>query len=266
METVDISWLHLALSFALLIIPLAILRRYKTGLIKKLIIAVLRMSIQLLFVGYYLQYVFELNNPWLNIAWMIVMVVVADYSTLDRSELKVYPLLWPVFISTAVAIGLVVFFTIGVVVQPPSLMEAQYVIPLTGMVLGNCLRSNVIGIHAFYYGVYQQLTRYEFFLTSGASTNEALFPYFRDALKQVVNPTLATMATMGLVSLPGMMTGQILGGSSPLTAIRYQIVIMLAILAGTVLSVYLSILLLNKRFFDRTGNFKPGLLKPGSEG
>lgn len=261
MKVIDISWIRLLIGFIILIVPVWILWRYRTGLISKFAISVVRMTLQLLFVGYYLEYLFKLNNPFLNVGWMVVMIVVADYSTIDRSELKMMPLLWPIFVSTAVAMGGVVFFVIEVVVHPPDVFEAQYLIPLTGMVLGNCLRSNVIGIHAFYYGVRQQRERYEFYLMSGATKDEALFPFFQDALKQVTNPTLATMATMGLVSLPGMMTGQILGGSSPLTAIRYQIMIMLAILTGTVLSVYLSIHLANRKLFDERDNFRVELLK-----
>ncbi len=261
MQVIDISWMRLLIGFIILVLPLWILWRYKTRLISKFMISVVRMTLQLLFVGYYLEYLFKLNNPLLNIGWMIVMIVVADYSTIDRSELKMMPLLWPIFVSTAVAMGGVVFFVIGVVVHPPDIFEAQYLIPLTGMVLGNCLRSNVIGIHTFYYGVRRQQSRYEFYLMTGASRDEALFPFFQDALKMVINPTLATMATMGLVSLPGMMTGQILSGSSPLTAIRYQIMIMLAILTGTVVSVYLSIHLANRKLFDSRDNFREGLLK-----
>ncbi len=263
MQTLDISWIRLLIGFSILLIPVWILWRYRTGLIGKLTVSVIRMTVQLLFVGYYLEYLFELNNTWVNIAWMILMIAVADYSTIDRSEMKIMPLLWPVFLATAISIGGVVFFVIGVVIHPSDLFEARYLIPLTGMILGNCLRSNVIGVHAFYYGVREQRLRYEFYLTSGATRNEALFPFFQNALKRVVNPTLASMATMGLVSLPGMMTGQILGGSSPLTAIRYQIMIMVAILTGTVLSVFLAIHLANRKLFDNRDNFRADLLKDG---
>ncbi|MFO7847393.1 MAG: ABC transporter permease, partial [Balneolaceae bacterium] len=93
--------------------------------------------------------------------------------------------------------------------------------------------------------------RFQFFLSCGASRSEALYPFFQTALKKSANPTLASMATIGLVSLPGMMTGQILSGSSPMTAIQYQIMIMLAIFSGTILSVYLAIKLSNRAvFFD----------------
>jgi len=251
MEIIDLSWWQLGIGFLILIIPAYILWKYKTGLNKKLWMATLRMTLQLLFVGYYLEYLFELDNPWVNMGWILVMVAVADFATIDRSELKrKKSLVLPIFAATFLGIIVIDFFFLELVIQLPKLLAAQYTIPITGMVLGNCLRSNVIGINAFYYSIDEHKERYQFFLASGATRSEAVFPFFRDALKKSANPTLASMATIGLVSLPGMMTGQILSGSSPMIAIKYQIMIMLAIFSGTVLSVYLGITFSNRSVFN----------------
>lgn len=251
MEIIDLSWWQLAIGFLILIIPAAILHKYKTGLNKRLAIATVRMTLQLLFVGYYLEYLFEYDNPWINLAWIFIMVAVADVATIDRSELKrKKSLLLPIFGATFLGIIVIDIFFLELVIQLPKLLAAQYTIPITGMVLGNCLRSNVIGINAFYYSLNEHQERYRFYLASGATRSEALMPFFRDALKKSANPTLASMATIGLVSLPGMMTGQILSGSAPLTAIKYQIMIMLAIFSGTVLSVYLGIKFSNYSVFN----------------
>lgn len=252
MEIIDLSWWQLSIGFFILIIPAYILWKYKTGLNKKLAIATVRMTLQLLFVGYYLEYLFEYDNPWINAAWIMVMVAVADFATIDRSELnRKKSLVIPIFLATFFGIIVIDLFFLELVIQLPKFLAAQYTIPITGMVLGNCLRSNVIGINAFYYSLAEHRERYRFFLACGADRSEAVFPFFRDALKKSANPTLASMATIGLVSLPGMMTGQILSGSSPLIAIKYQIMIMLAIFSGTILSVYLGIKLSNRSvFFD----------------
>jgi putative ABC transport system permease protein len=251
MEIIQISWWQLAIGFLILIIPAAILWKYETGLNRKLAVATLRMTLQLLFVGYYLEYIFEYDNAWVNIGWIIIMVAVADFATIDRSELRrKKTLLIPIFGATFFGIIVIDVFFLELVIQLPKFLAAQYTIPITGMVLGNCLRSNVIGINAFYYSLKEHQERYRFYLASGANRNEALTPFFREALKKSANPTLASMATIGLVSLPGMMTGQILSGSSPLTAIKYQIMIMLAIFSGTVLSVYLGIKFSNYSVFN----------------
>ena len=262
MEIIQLSWWQLAIGFIILVIPAWILWKYKTGLNKKLAIATVRMTLQLLFVGYYLEYLFEYDNPWVNIGWILIMVAVADFATIDRSELRrKKSLLVPIFGATFFGIIIIDIFFLELVIQLPKLLAAQYTIPITGMVLGNCLRSNVIGINAFYYSINEHQERYRFYLASGANRDEALMPFFREALKKSANPTLASMATIGLVSLPGMMTGQILSGSSPLTAIKYQIMIMLAIFSGTILSVYLGIKFSNQAVFNDRDVMDKSILK-----
>lgn len=264
MEIIDLSWWQLGIGFIILVVPAYILWKFKTGLNKKLWIATLRMTLQLLFVGYYLEYLFELDNPWVNMAWILVMVAVADFATIDRSELKrKKSLVLPIFAATFLGIIVIDFFFLELVIQLPKVLAAQYTIPITGMVLGNCLRSNVIGINAFYYSIDEHEERYQFFLASGATRSEAVFPFFRDALKKSANPTLASMATIGLVSLPGMMTGQILSGSSPMIAIKYQIMIMVAIFSGTILSVYLGIRFSNRSVFDSRNMLDDSIFNKG---
>jgi len=260
-ELIELSWLQVSIGFLALSIPGAILWYYQTGLLHKMGIAVLRLTLQLLFVGYYLEYLFRWDNMWLNMAWIVIMVIAADLATTDRSELKRAPLFIPVFIATFFGIIVIDMFFLKAVIQLENVLAAQYAIPITGMILGNCLRSNVIGVNAFYYSLQKQKNRYHYYLSTGATRAEALFPYFREALKKTANPTLASMATVGLVSLPGMMTGQILSGSSPLTAIKYQIIVFIAIFSGTVLSVFLAIILCNRKAFDTFNRFDESILK-----
>jgi putative ABC transport system permease protein len=190
------------------------------------------------------------------------MVIVADFATIDRSGLRRNnKLIISLFAATFLGVILIDLFFLKFVIQLPNILAAQYTIPITGMVLGNCLRSNVIGINEFYYSIHEHKERYRFYLANGANQKEALFPFFRTALKKSANPTLASIATIGLVSLPGMMTGQILSGSSPLIAIKYQIMIMIAIFSGTILSVYLGISFSSKYVFDKRNNLDSGILK-----
>lgn len=262
MDIIDLSWSQLSIAFVILLLPAWILWKYRTGLNKKLLTATLRMVLQLLFVGYYLEYLFKYDNPWINAGWILIMVIVADFATIDRSELKrKMSLLVPIFAATFFGIIVIDLFFLEAVIQLPKFLAAQYTIPITGMVLGNCLRSNVIGINAFYYSLSDHKERYQFYLACGASRTEALESFISKALKKSANPTLASMATIGLVSLPGMMTGQILSGSSPLIAIKYQIMIMVAIFSGTILSVFLGIRLTNFFVFEDTDMLDESILK-----
>ncbi|MEQ1529321.1 MAG: ABC transporter permease, partial [Methylococcales bacterium] len=129
-------------------------------------------------------------------------------------------------------------YLLVLVIQPSHFYDARYLVPLAGMILGNCLQNNVITLERFFSAVRRNENEYATFLMLGATRWEAVRPYFRDAVKAAINPTIAGMSTMGLVSLPGMMTGQILGGSEPWLAVKYQIAIMICIFtSATVASI-----------------------------
>jgi putative ABC transport system permease protein len=148
--------------------------------------------------------------------------------------------------STLFVSGWFILFSI----KPDPLYDARYLIPIIGMVLGNCLRSNVLSLERFYSSIRKNEKEYMTYLLLGATLREAIRPYLKDAIKAAVAPSIATMATMGIVSLPGMMTGQILGGSLPATAIKYQIGIMICIFTAMVLAAFVNILLSLSVAFD----------------
>jgi len=117
----------------------------------------------------------------------------------------------------------------AVVVRIDNLFEAKYLIPIGGMLLGNSLRSIIIGLSNFYTGIQKDEKVYLYSVSLFNNRMQALKPYFLQSFSAAIAPIIASMATIGLVSLPGMMTGQILGGSIPVVAIKYQIAIMFSI-------------------------------------
>lgn len=252
----DITWPDLALGFILLIIPFIVLWYYKTGLLKPAIISVFRMTIQLLFVGLYLEYIFKLNNMWINLVWVLIMVIIATITTVKNSELYLRIYLIPVFISLALSIIIIDVYFLGFVIKLDNLFNAIYLIPITGMLLGNCIRTNILGLSTYYKKLQKEKTLYRYALANGATQREALMPYMKAALKTSFSPTIATMAVVGLISLPGMMTGQILGGSSPVVAIKYQIMLMITIFVSSIMTVVLTIFISNKFIFDSYSNLK----------
>jgi putative ABC transport system permease protein len=252
----DITWPDLALGFALLVIPFIVLWYYKTGLLKPAIISILRMTVQLLFIGLYLEYVFLLNNMWINLGWVFIMVIIATITTVKNSELYLRNYLLPVFISLVFSLVAVDAYFLGLVIKLDNLFDAIYLIPITGMLLGNCIRTNILGLSTYYKKLQKEKTLYRYALANGATQREALIPYMKEALKTSFSPSIATMAVVGLISLPGMMTGQILGGSSPVVAIKYQIMLMITIFVSSVMTVVLTIFISNKFIFDSYNNLK----------
>jgi putative ABC transport system permease protein len=194
-----------------------------------------------------------LNNLWLSAAWLVVMVLVADVSIVRSCSLRLRSIALPLFAALAAGTAVPLLLFVGLILRRPNLMDAQYAIPIGGMILGNCLRADIVGIRTFYEGLRSGERVFLRSLAQGALLHEATRPYLRQACQAALAPTVATMTTIGLVSLPGMMTGAILGGAGPVTAIKYQIAIMISIFSGTAITLALGIYLTTKRSFTPYG-------------
>lgn len=252
-EIVDIGLWELAAAYLLLAFPLGIILWYRIPMMSETLTSLVRMTVQLLLVGLYLQVIFRLNILWLNAMWLLVMVAVADVSIVRSCGLRLRQIALPVFLALAAGTAVPLMLFTGLILRRPNLLDAQYAIPIGGMILGNCLRADIVGIRTFYESIRSTDKAFLQSLAEGASLYEAIRPYVRKASQAALSPTVATMATIGLVSLPGMMTGVILGGASPVTAIRYQIAIMISIFAGTAITVALGIRLTTRSSFTPYG-------------
>jgi len=246
----DITWVEMIIGTLVIAIPVIIFYYYKTGLNKPLAIAFLRMIVQLTLVGLYLEYIFELNSTLINIGWTIIMIIAAAYTIVERVELKMKhffpPLLFGIIGGILVNGSIFAFVLVGV----DPFFDARYLIPIMGMLIGNSLNSAIIGVRSFFRKLSNDVERYRYYLMCGATRNEALFQFISEAMQDAFSPTIASTATIGLIWLPGMMTGQILGGSDPITAIKFQIMIIITIFVGSVITLFIS-LNLSKRFvFD----------------
>lgn len=256
METIDLSYYSMGLAFLLLIIPLAMSLVYGLNMVKPVLYSTARMSIQLFLIGIFLKYLFLWNNSLINISWLFVMILVAVFSAIKSSSLKAGKVVFPVLVSFSTATFLMLLYLNIFVIKPDKIFDARYLIVLGGMLLGNSLRGNIVGIESFYKSIRNDNRRFLYTLSLGATHYEAVLPYLRESLELALKPTIAAMATMGIVALPGMMTGTILGGASPDVAIKYQIMIMIAILVSTITSVLLTILMTLKVCFTGYGTLR----------
>ncbi|MDD3078507.1 MAG: ABC transporter permease [Paludibacter sp.] len=256
----ELTILSMIMTAVLLLVPILVFFYLKMGIIKNLLISTVRMTIQLLLIGFFLEFLFKLNHWAVNLAWFMVMITVAMFATIKNSQLQVKHFARPVLISFVLSNLFIVIYFNFFIVRLNYIFDAKYLIAIGGMVLGNSLRANVVGLGDFYKMVKRDEQLYYYRLSLGAGRFEALMPFIQRSFKAAINPTLANMSTMGIVSLPGMMTGQILGGSVPLEAIKYQLAIMVAIIAATVISIGLSILLTVGSSFDKYGRMKTDIL------
>ena len=255
-----LDWFALLLAVVPLAFSFAVFRVFRIGLAKELAVSVIRMSVQLFLVGLYLTFLFRWDNPLISVGYILFMVAAANCSVLKNTGLsgKMYGATYPpLAFSILVVLG---WYTV-LVFTPTPIYSAKYLIPVAGMLLGNSMRRTIITLERFYSSIRDDEEGFASLILYGATVREAAYPYFRQAYRVGVAPALAGMATIGLVSLPGMMTGQILGGADPIVAVQYQAVIMLAIFVTTELATLLSVQMSYRRGFGPTGFFRREIMK-----
>ncbi|WP_260865062.1 ABC transporter permease [Shewanella sp. KCT] len=251
--SLDIGWLALTLFMLVLLVPLGIGRLFNLKLGGEMLLAAARMTAQLLLVGFYLKFLFSLESLWVNLLWLSVMLLVGASAILGGARLPKARLMLPLLFSLSLSLLPLLALLLLALLQPTPLYQAQYMIPLAGMLLGNSLSGNILALQRLFNAFEEKQEDYQGRLALGATPWQAAFPFIQGALQQALAPSIAAMGTMGLVTLPGMMTGQILGGSDPLVAVKYQVVIMLAILVMLSLSVASALSLAVRQCLNHSG-------------
>jgi putative ABC transport system permease protein len=249
---IRIELIYLALGYLLLLLFLLLVRLEKLGKGWEIILAGLRMTLQLIAVGFVLTYVFSWRKPWVTLLIFLVMEGFAVYTVFGRLRKKIFPAVRPVIVLSMAAgtSGALAYF-LFVIVRVQPWYDPRYFIPIAGMIIGNSMNGIVIGVERLASGMRSQIERLEGALMLGASPRGAARPFVKEAFSAGIMPVVNNMMGMGIVFLPGMMTGQILSGTTPLEAIKYQIAIMLAIAASVAVSVFLATELGYRRFFNR---------------
>ncbi len=237
--------LLLTLSFVLVVAVVSMWQRL--GLERDLVIGTVRAAVQLLAVGYVLLWVFEADSPPVIAAILLVMLLVAAYHAARRGQ-GLPGIFWRVL----VAIGLAQMVTLGLMlllqIIPP---EPQYLIPLGGMVTGNAMVNAGLLLNRLQGEMSARKDEVEVWLALGASPRQASAAVLRSAVRAAMIPSVDVLKTVGLVQLPGMMTGQILAGASPLEAVKYQILIMYALAAAAAVCSITLGALCSPAFFNR---------------
>lgn len=248
---INISLLHLLSAYIFVIILTILFRKRQISGEKDLFVAVFRMTIQLALVGYILEYIFGSRSLWLTLLALTIMETFAVRNVYNRVKIGMSSAYRKV-VAVAMPIGtlfvMLYFFIIILGLDP--WYEPRYVIPLAGMIIGNSMTGIALGAERLADGVRTKRNLIEGALMLGASPEAATKEVVNTAFYAGVLPTINNMVSMGIVSLPGMMTGQILSGTSPLIATRYQIAIMLGILGAVTLTVFIMVTQGIKTFFN----------------
>lgn len=249
-QIVQLTIAQFALIYILLLVVLAIMKRAKVAKIKLLIVASIRMTLQLVLVGFLLEYIFAGENPVLTVLFVLAMLVFAGQRSLAGYK-KINTRFKMIIVSSLSISGLAVLSYFVIVVVREDIFNPQYTIALSGMIIGNAMTGVTLGIKTFFEAIEEQNSKIQTLLNLGASPGSILKPYVSMGVETALVPTLNSMLGMGIIFLPGMMTGQILSGISPSTAILYQIAIMIAICTSVCLSVFFSLHLGHKTLYNK---------------
>lgn len=247
---IALSWLELLFAASTVLVAAAVSIGLRLSLEKRISVAAVRMVLQLLMLGYVLHWVFAAKHVLVIVAILLFMTAMAGRAAVNRSSHYFRGLHVRSFVSLVLA-GTVTTIAVTRVILPLDKWYApQYLIPLVGMVLGNSLTGISLCIDYLLESFSARRDGIEMDLAHGATSWEAARDPVAAAVRRGMIPIINAMSVVGLVSIPGMMTGQILQGADPLLAVRYQIVIMFMIAASVALGCMLIAALVYRRLFD----------------
>ncbi|MEB3180011.1 MAG: iron export ABC transporter permease subunit FetB [Nostocaceae cyanobacterium] len=253
MEIIQLDLIDLAIAVGLIIIAIGLSAWQQLGLEWNLTRATGQAILQLLFLGYFLELIFSLNESGKLLGvlgFFIAMLTITSIVTRNRISQKipwVLPVVWgSIFISTAIT----VLYTNFLIIQPEKWYEPRYLIPLAGIVLGSAMNSAAIAGERLVNSINDRQLEIETHLSLGATPAQAIAKYRKEAIRFAVLPILNQMMIVGLGTLPVLTSGQILGGVTPLNAVAYEIVIIIMLAFANLLTTLLITHGLWRQFFN----------------
>jgi len=234
---IEVSWFDLGLAFGLILIAVGISRWQGLGLAQRFLI------------GYVLVYLFALNRWYLVVVALLVMLLVATQAAVNRQPGASLRLWMITGAALLVASGLTLLYISTLVVRVAPWYNPQYMIPLFGMIVGSAMNAAAIATERLHSEVMARQAEIEAYLALGATYQQASQDPVRHALRAALIPTVNGLMVLGIVTLPGMMTGQMLAGASPLIAIRYQIVVAFMQAAAVAMATAIVTLWYRRTFF-----------------
>jgi putative ABC transport system permease protein len=266
-QPIELSPWQLSVAVSLILISAALSAALRLGLGQRLVLAAVRTTVQLLLIGYVLEWLFAPGRAWYFVlAMMSAMTLIAGISAVKRNERR-YDGIWvdsiismwaTSWLMAAVALFGIVQIQGG---EHPSWYNPRYAIPLLGMILGNTISAVSLSLDRISHELASKRDQVETLLALGATRWESSHWAIQQSIRVGMVPTINTMMVAGMVSLPGMMTGQIIAGQDPSQAARYQIMIMFLIAAGTSLGTVSVVLLAYRRLFTADHQFQPNRLR-----
>lgn len=247
------SYYNLLWGLLLLAVPCYMLYAHDRLALPKAALAVARMIVQLSVMGGCLWALYRFDSVALCLLWLAVLVVASSFLLVSRSGIRSSVLFLPACVAMFVSVLAVSLFVIYAVLHPVASLSARWFVPVTGVLLAHTLMTNIHAIRTYYESLRQDHQPYLTLLGNGASRLVALAPYFTRALRSMMVPAFTSLSAMGLFVMPMLLSGLLLGGMGAIDSIAIFAVLVVASIATSLLSLALTLLLGDRRSFNRQG-------------
>ncbi len=248
---ISIPYQDLAIAGGFVVLMLALSSIEKLQLGKSLTIGAVRTFVQLMVVGYVLKFIFDLDRWYWVLLMLVLMVLVAARSAAQRVERPV-PHLLPIMIGAILIALVITLATVAAfVLRLEKWYQPQYIIPIAGMIVGNAMNGAALALDRLSAEVRLRRPEIEAMLSLGATWRQAAQVSLRTAVRASMIPVINQMMVYGLVQLPGMMTGQIIGGVEPVEAVKYQVMVAYMIAGAVAISSVLTVNFACRQLFTR---------------
>ncbi|WP_373895256.1 iron export ABC transporter permease subunit FetB [Virgibacillus sp. CBA3643] len=226
------SYLTLAITLIFVLIPIVLSKTFNLGLEKDTIVATIRSIIQLLVVGYILQFVFDAENM-IYIILMVVVMIAAATQNARKKGASIKGITWKLVVTFIFVEVLTQGILLGLNITPAT---AQYIIPISGMVVGNSMVLGILFLNRFTAEMESRQNETELILSLGGTPKQAVHKQLITSIQASTIPTIEKQKTIGLVQLPGMMSGQIIAGADPVQAVLFQLLVLFLLLTTAVVT------------------------------
>ncbi|MDQ0184603.1 ABC transporter permease [Cytobacillus kochii] len=226
------TFFQLSLTLIFVLIPILLSKTFKLGLEKDVLIATIRSIIQLLAVGYVLQFVFD-SESFFYIFLMIILIITAAVHNARKKGVMIKGITWKLILTYCFIEVLTQSVLISLKIIPAT---AQYMIPISGMIIGNAMVLSILFLNRFTAEIENRTGEVELFLSLGGTPKQAIHRQLMTSIRASTIPTIESQKTIGLVQLPGMMSGQIIAGADPVQAVMFQLLILFMLLSSAVIT------------------------------
>lgn len=256
MEIIGISLWGLFFALLLLAVPAYFFWSLSKRMLVRSALAVGRALLQLAFVGVYMHWLFRWNSVVIDLVWLSIMAVIGSFAACSRARLQPRIVVLPIVVGLLVSVVVVGLYLLLLVFKPGQPFVARWIVPVAGLLLcgGQMVCSS--GLKSYYTSLRSEGCYYDFLLGNGATHLEAVMPFVRKAVEESFSPLLANMAVVGIVALPELTLGQMLGGVKPTVAVAFTAILIVASLSVSVLSLVIALYTADRRTFDANGRLR----------